>query len=126
MDLLCILRIVLSLILGAFVLWVLLTLSVFVVLPLLIVLAAVGGLFYWRYGKMFTSATEGEVGQALQEILEGQAGLVRFNREMKMGASNYHTNVNLSCTARTNIQAGETVCVESVDANTIFIKRIGE
>lgn len=126
MNITSVLRTLFSLVVGLFVLWLIFTVSFFVILPILVVLALVGAFFYWRYGKMFTSATVGEVGQAMQDIAQGEKGLVRFNREMQAGGQSYHTNVNLSCKALSLIAAGEMVCVEAVNNNEITIKRMGQ
>lgn len=124
------LRSAFPLVVGGVLLWLVLAgvfaLSLFVILPLLLIFAAIGAFFYWRYGRMLTSASEGEIGQAVQDIDMDQTGVVQFNRQMNAGNVNYPTAINVACVARTPVRMGESVCVERVDGKTIFVKRMGE
>lgn len=124
------LRQALPVVLGAVILWFVLAglfaLSLFVILPLILVFGGIGAFFYWRYGKMLTSASMGEIGTALQAIEPDQTGMVQFNRQMQAGGTTYPANINVACTSRTLIEAGTSVCVESVSGKTIFVKRMGE
>lgn len=128
-NIVALLRTALPVVLGAIFVWFVLAgifaLSLFVILPLVLVFAAIGAFFYWRYKKMLTSASVGEVGNALQAIEPDETGLVQFNRQVQIGGTMQHANINVVCKAQTPVQAGETVCVEEVKGKEILVKRMG-
>lgn len=129
-NVVALLRSFLPIVLGGIFVWFVLAglfaLSLFVILPLVLIFAGIGAFYYWRYKKMLTSASVGEVGNALQAIEPDQTGIVQFNRQVQAGGAAHHANINVQCTARTPIEAGATICVESVNGNEIIVKRMGD
>ncbi len=128
-DIIKFFRTALPVVIGAVVLWFVLAgifaLSLFVILPLVLIFAAMGAFYYWRFKGMLTSASVGEIGVAMQSIDVKKEGSVQFNRQMGSGAARYQAPVFIKCYSRTPIEAGEEVCVENVEAKEIFVKRMG-
>lgn len=127
-DFIQMLRAIVPLALGLALAWFVLVgvfaLSLFVILPLLLVLGVIGTLVAWHYKKKMQTATEGEIGVAVENLVPGQSGLVRFERMAGGGASVLAFTTSLPCESLVPIHAGATVSVVRVEGKTILVQKL--
>jgi membrane-bound ClpP family serine protease len=123
-----IVRAIVPLVFGLAVAWFVLVgvfaLSLFVILPLMLVLGVIGALYVWYHKRQMQTASEGEIGIAVEPLLPGQTGLVRFERMAGAGSSVLAFTTAIACESLTPIEAGATVSVVRVEGKTILVQKL--
>ena len=121
-------RVIAPLVLGLAVAWFVLVgvfaLSLFVILPLLLVLGVIGALFVWYHKRQMQTASVGEIGFVVEPLFPGQAGLVRFERMAGEGPSILAFTTTIPCESLTPVEVGATVSVVRVEGKTILVQKL--